>query len=102
MFKRRYKNLKLLGGYIHPELIENVENKNGHLERAEYYCFNCGDKMVRQDKTLFGCVRCNVQYDLMKYKWLERKWTLDNYKHVVRIRLENNEEDMYDINDMPF
>src|SRR5690606_29859946 len=32
-FKGRLDSLRKVGGYIHPELINNVENHNGHLEK---------------------------------------------------------------------
>lgn len=74
-FKRRLSSLKKVGGYIHPELIRNVENRNGHLEKKEYYCYKCSDMMTEISKDKYKCNTCNVTYDLEKFKWLDRKWT---------------------------
>lgn len=74
-FKRRLENLKLTGGYIHPDLILNVEEKNGHLDRKEYYCYKCAGMMKQTEEKKFSCKICEVEYDLNKFKWLNRKWT---------------------------
>lgn len=74
MFKRRLDSLKLLGGYIHPELKYNVETQNGHLEKAEYYCYKCKGMMTQEDPKHFTCNNCQVNYDLSKFKWLDKKW----------------------------
>ncbi|WP_340113668.1 cold shock domain-containing protein [Maribellus mangrovi] len=76
MFKRRLDSLNLTGGYAHQALIDNVKNKNGHLEKKEYYCFKCQNMVTEISDTLFRCEKCNVQYDLDKFKWLERRWTM--------------------------
>ena len=80
MFKRRLENLKLVGGYIHPELVENVELEKGHLERAEYYCYKCKKMMTQISENLYKCNSCNVSYDFEKYKWLNKKWTMKPYR----------------------
>jgi hypothetical protein len=74
-FKRRLDSLQKVGGFIHPELIKNVEKKNGHLEKKEYYCYKCSGMMTEMSKDNYKCIECNVTYDLEKFKWLDRKWT---------------------------
>ena len=74
-FRRRLNNLREVGGYIHAELIENVEKRNGHLEKKEYYCYNCTSMMPETEENKFKCSKCNVTYDLNKYRWLSKKWT---------------------------
>jgi cold shock CspA family protein len=74
-FKRRLESLKKVGGYIHPELIDNVSNQNGHLEKKEYYCYKCSDMMHEISGDTYKCFKCDVKYDLGKFKWLDRKWT---------------------------
>lgn len=74
-FKRRLESLQKVGGYIHPELIENVEKQNGHLEKKEYYCYKCAGMMTEMSKDNYKCLKCNITYDLEKFKWLDRKWT---------------------------
>jgi len=76
MFSRRLKNLRLSGGYIHNELIENVKQQKGHLEKAEYYCYKCKGMMVEISTNRYKCNRCSVEYDFEKFKWLSKKWTM--------------------------
>ncbi len=80
MFKRRLENLRLTGGYIHPELIENVELEKGHLEKAEYYCYKCMGMMTEVNENKYKCDTCNVSYDFEKFKWLKKKWVRKNQR----------------------
>lgn len=73
--EKRLNDLKHVGGFIHPELIDNVENKRGHLEKKEYSCFNCGDFMTEIHSDLYECDKCKIEYDFTKYKWLSKNWT---------------------------
>ena len=82
MFKRRLDNLKLVGGYIHPELIKNVEEENGHLEKAEYYCYKCKGMMTEINEKQYKCDSCNVSYDFDKFKWLDKKWMRKNQRRT--------------------
>lgn len=78
LFKRRLTNLNKVGGYIHEELIYNVEKQNGHLEKKEYYCYKCSGMMTEKNENTYQCTECIVEYDLDKFKWLNRKWTQTN------------------------
>ncbi|MDP3462487.1 MAG: cold shock domain-containing protein [Bacteroidales bacterium] len=75
LFRRRLESLKEVGGYIHNELIENVKNQNGHLEKGEYYCYSCSGMMKEISDKNYECLKCHVTYDLEKFKWLNKKWT---------------------------
>ncbi len=75
ILSKRLENLKLTGGYIHPKLIRQVKNKEGHLEKAEYYCYKCAGMMTQVDEKKYVCKKCNVTYDFEKFKWLDKKWT---------------------------
>jgi cold shock CspA family protein len=68
MLQRRLANLSETGGYIHPNLITCVNEKLGHLERAEYFCFKCESKMLEISTDIFVCKKCKVEYDTVKYK----------------------------------
>ncbi|MCG8332542.1 MAG: hypothetical protein MI974_32955 [Chitinophagales bacterium] len=68
MLSRRLENLKLTGGVIHPELKIKVEEKLGHLERAEYSCYKCGESMMEYSSDKFRCDSCNVEYNLDKFR----------------------------------
>lgn len=67
MLERRLSNLKLTGGYIHPELIRCVNEKLGHLERAEYFCYKCRSRMEETSKDVFECSDCHIEYDTSIY-----------------------------------
>ncbi len=68
MLQRRLTNLQTTGGYIHQNLIKCVNEKLGHLERAEYFCYKCKDEMQEISTDIFVCNTCNVKYDTVKYK----------------------------------
>lgn len=72
--QRRLDSLIKVGGYIHPDLRKNVEEKNGHLDKKEYYCYKCSGMMTEIDPAKFKCSKCGVIYDFSKFKWLDRKW----------------------------
>lgn len=69
MLERRLSNLKLNGGYIHDNLVKCVNEKSGHLERAEYFCYKCKSEMTEISNDIFQCSNCNVKYDTTKYKF---------------------------------
>lgn len=64
MLSKRLSDLKLNGGYIHPQLIYQVKHKLGHLERAEHFCYKCASPMNEVEPEVFRCPRCNNEYDL--------------------------------------
>jgi ''Cold-shock'' DNA-binding domain. len=69
MLQRRLENLQLNGGYIHHNLIRCVEEKLGHLERAEYFCYKCRSEMEEISSNVFRCSPCNVQYNTAEYRF---------------------------------
>ncbi len=69
MLERRLSNLKLTGGYIHDNLVKCVNEKLGHLERGEYFCYKCKSEMTETSDDIFQCSNCNVKYDTTKYKF---------------------------------
>ena len=68
MSERRLKNLEATGGYIHLNLKKCIDEKSGHLERGEYYCYKCENKMVEIKNEIYHCNSCNVIYDTSKYQ----------------------------------
>jgi len=66
MMNRRLSNLQTTGGYIYENLINAVENKLGHLERAEHYCYKCGQLMDEVGDDIFYCQSCSIEYDVSK------------------------------------
>jgi cold shock CspA family protein len=69
MLERRLSNLRLTGGYIHDNLVKCVNEKLGHLERGEYFCYKCKSEMTEISNDIFQCSNCNVKYDTTKYKF---------------------------------
>lgn len=101
-FKRRLESLNKVGGYIHPELIENVEKQNGHLEKREYYCYKCAGMMTEISKDKYKCLKCNISYDLEKFKWLDRKWTQIHRRRKDYPIYSNGENDDSNQDILPF
>lgn len=69
MLQRRLSNLQQTGGYIHDNLVKCVNEKLGHLERAEYFCYKCKSEMTEISNDIFQCSNCNVKYDTTKFKF---------------------------------
>jgi cold shock CspA family protein/ferric iron reductase protein FhuF len=69
MMKRRMENLKYTGGYISEKLRHAVDNKLGHLERGEHFCYKCGAFMNEVKTDVFKCQNCQIKYDVSKNKF---------------------------------
>ncbi len=69
MLNRRLNNLILTGGLIHENLKIAVDEKLGHLERGDYFCYKCGKDMKEEKVDIFYCPNCNVRYDTTRYKF---------------------------------
>lgn len=73
-FERRLNNLSINGGIIYDDLRQKIDTKSGHLEKAEYSCYKCGQFMTEYSESLFKCSDCEVTYDLSKYSQLHKKY----------------------------
>ena len=69
MLNRRLNNLILTGGFVHENLKIAVDEKLGHLERGDYFCYKCGENMTEENVDVFFCPNCNIKYDTIKYKF---------------------------------
>ncbi|MFH6936000.1 cold shock domain-containing protein [Flavobacterium sp. FlaQc-30] len=67
MLQRRLSALELTGGYIHHNLVKSVNEKLGHLERADYFCYKCGTDMAQVGNQVFHCTDCRVTYETAVY-----------------------------------
>lgn len=85
MFSFRLDTLMKTGGLLHDEETR-VKNKEGHLERAEYFCHKCGKVMQEKSTDVFICTTCNVKYDTVVYKF-ERP-----NRHLKKVINHNNDE----------
>lgn len=71
MFERRKNNLLKNNLPVHLDLKYKIDNNLGHLEKAEYFCYKCGQWMQELSDTSYQCRDCNVNYDLSKYHYLK-------------------------------
>lgn len=67
MFKNRYDNLIMNKRIVSERLKALVENKAGHYERAEYFCWKDHRKMKEIREEYFSCNICDVYYNTEKY-----------------------------------
>ncbi len=77
-FYRRIESLKTNGRYIPESLIYLAEEKKGHWEKAECYCYKCAGEMVEKNGN-YQCENCKISYDrngvyIKQYK---------NYKNII-------------------
>lgn len=79
MFKRRLNNLSI-NGQNDSRLGELVVNNEGHLEKAEYFCYKCGQVMEEKSAKKFKCRDCNIEYDLSRYSQIEKQWIHKNLR----------------------
>lgn len=101
MLERRLSNLKLTGGYIHDNLVKCVNEKLGHLERGEYFCYKCKSEMTEISDDIFKCSNCDVEYDTTKYNFKRP------HIHLRKTRATtgnngNDKESFNDDSDFPF
>ncbi len=68
-FKRRLERLEDMSNSIPQDLPKFVQEKSGHLEKAEYYCSKCdGPRMMEEVRSdLFKCTACGLEYDLSMF-----------------------------------
>lgn len=96
MLERRLSNLKLTGGYIHDNLVKCVNEKLGHLERGEYFCYKCRSEMTEISNDIFQCSNCNVKYDTTKYKFKRPHIHLRKKKTTTENNGNDNESNDFD------
>ncbi|WP_204345549.1 cold shock domain-containing protein [Psychroserpens algicola] len=95
MFQRRLSSLKSTGGYIHPSLAKIIDNKLGHLERAEYFCHKCSLVMKEIQHDVFHCSDCDITYNTIKYR-------LKRPHRDLRRQGSSNIEEIGDDFDLPY
>jgi cold shock CspA family protein len=95
MMSRRLANLQITGGYIHENLKYAVENRLGHLERAQHFCYHCGELMDESGDEIFYCQGCSIQYDVSKnnFKRPHRHSKIDEKTGFTNLPLNNFDED---------
>lgn len=101
MLQRRLSNLQQTGGYIHDNLVKCVNEKLGHLERAEYFCYKCKSEMTEISNDIFQCSNCNVKYDTTKYKFKRPHIHLRKARATTENNGNDNESNDDDF-DFPF
>lgn len=101
MLQRRLSNLQQTGGYIYDNLVKCVNEKLGHLERAEYFCYKCKSEMAEISNDIFQCSNCNVKYDTTKYKFKRPHIHLRKARATTENNGNDNESNDDDF-DFPF
>ena len=61
-FRIRLDNLHLNGGKIKDGLVYFVNNKMGHWEKNQFFCYKCGKEMKNNDG-IFRCPDCKTEYN---------------------------------------
>ena len=80
--KDRRDRLKKLNQRRPSDWLERfIEKKEGHVERAEHFCYSCGRRMVwlsgteDESRPLFRCEKCEIEYNTSRagfsYKYAE-------------------------------
>lgn len=77
----RIKKLNKVGGKISDHLRKFIFEKKGHLEKAEYCCYNCGQFMIEVSNNLYKCNDCGIEYDLSKYSKIHNKHIYVNLRN---------------------
>lgn len=54
--------------WAYNETKRKYDNKLGHLEKGEYFCYKCQSIMEEMDTDVFICPHCHVKYDTAIYK----------------------------------
>ena len=81
---QRINNRLKLGLGPAPYLQDFINMKMGHLEKREFYCYKCGNKMESNGGSLFVCRTCGVEYNRQPFDY------------EVRYASSNNSYDEYD------
>jgi hypothetical protein len=92
---QRLENLRKTGGNISEKILNDINNKTGHLERGIYYCHKCGILTKESETDVFDCNNCNVTYDTRKYNFKRDHKNIANniiYNH----RNSNADDDLSD------
>jgi len=101
-FERRLKAIDINDFLDNPKKMwaynqtkRKFEDKLGHLERAEYFCHKCGNKMDETEVDIFYCNNCEVKYDTTKFRFKRP------HKYL-RTTNTTNTSDNLDIDDLLF
>lgn len=95
MLARVKKNREITGEYISEKLRNMVDNKLGHLERGEHFCYKCGTSMEETAEDIFICPNCKIKYDVTENKF-KRPYKNENNSS------SNSQSVVNDGDDLPF
>ncbi len=70
--KQRVDNDIEIGKRPNPYMIDFVNDKRGHLEKREFYCWKCGERMSYIGDNVYECNSCRVRYDRKKFDFEPR------------------------------
>ena len=100
MFQKRLDNLST-NGKNDSRLGQLITNNEGHLEKAEYFCYKCGQVMIEYSNKKFKCNHCNIDYDLSQYSQIEKLWIhknkrRNNYPTILNTLIPNFKQILLD------
>lgn len=72
IIEQRLNNRMKLGLGPAPFLEDFIRMKLGHLEKREFYCYKCGNKMENNGTSLFVCRACGTEYNRQPYDYEAR------------------------------
>ncbi len=70
IFEQRISNCKELGIRPSPSILNLANNKMGHLEKREFYCWKCGVIMENIGGNVYSCPTCGVIYERSRYDYV--------------------------------
>lgn len=74
--QQRIDNCKEVGISPNPYSIDFINNKRGHLEKREFYCWKCGGPTTHIGDSVYECPTCGVWYERKKYDFEPRYSTV--------------------------
>lgn len=66
---QRIENLHTLGQQVPQYWRDFLYNKLGHLEKREFYCYQCGERAMSIGDGKFSCNSCGVTYDRKQFDY---------------------------------
>ena len=76
--QQRIDNCNEIGIRPNPYFIDFINNRRGHLEKREFYCWKCGKLTTHISDSVYECSACGVRYERKKYDFEPNYTTLSS------------------------
>lgn len=70
--QQRIDNCSKIGIRPNPYFVDFINNRLGHLEKREFFCWKCGRLMNHIGDSVYECPICGVRYERKKYDYEPR------------------------------